>query len=273
MNEVLHPFLKWPGGKQWLINKVVFPQKYNVFFEPFLGGGSVFFSLSPPKAVLSDLNADLINLYCVMRDNPNQLKEKMIELNESHCKEFYYKTRSISPTNAIERAARFLYLNRTCFNGMYRVNHQGMFNVPIGNKTNCIYDIELFSKYSERLSNKKIYCGDFSQFINMAGYYDFIFCDPPYTAKTAQNQFIKYTDKLFCWNDQLRLLDILLKAKERGAYILSTNANCKEIKELYADNGFFVSYISRFCSISGSAIGRGKTEELIITSYDMEKKS
>ena len=136
-------FLKWPGGKRWLANKYqdFFPKEYNRYIEPFLGGGSVFFSLQPKVATLADINRELINLYMIMRDEPDKLKNQMIDHQKKHTKEYYYELRDAIPTNDVECASRFLYLNRACYNGMYRVNKQGRFNVPIGTKNNFIYDI------------------------------------------------------------------------------------------------------------------------------------
>lgn len=269
----LMPFLKWPGGKRQFIAKYInlIPKEYNHYYEPFLGGGSVFFSLLPNKATIADANSDLINLYIVMRDNPYLLKDVLRRHHEEHSREYYYNMRASNPLDSIERAGRFLYLNRTCYNGMYRVNQKGEFNVPIGTKTNCIYDIGSFDEYSSALRNVEILVSDFSKIIQKAQTLDLIFADPPYTVAHNQNGFIKYNENLFTWEDQKRLLDDLKAAQTRGSYIILTNANYKEIYEMYSDNGFHILVMERYSTLAGLAKKRGITEELLITSFPIEK--
>lgn len=264
----LTPFLKWPGGKRWFTNQLlqIVPQNYNQYFEPFLGGGSAFFALQPREATITDVNDELINLYIVMRDNYRELKEHMKTHNDQHCKEYYYKIRSNIPVDKVERAARTLYLNRTCYNGMYRVNLQGYFNVPIGTKTNCVYDIDAFERYAEVLKRATIYQSDFSNVIQQARQGDLVFVDPPYATGKKQGNFIKYNDHLFRWEDQLRLLNDLVQAKERGVFIILTNANYKELQDMYENAGFMVNTAHRSSSISGTSQSRGVVEELVITS-------
>lgn len=267
------PFLKWPGGKRWLIDQLIkmIPDDYIHYYEPFLGGGSVFFAIKPSHATISDINDELINLYIVMRDNPQELKGRMCAHNQLHSEDYYYQTRSVYPSDSIDQAARFLYLNRTCYNGMYRVNKQGQFNVPIGTKNNCMYDIDLFDSYSQMLKGARILKSDFSPVICSAGEKDLIFADPPYAVKKSATNFIKYNEKLFTWNDQIRLHRDLLKAKERGARIIHTNIDCAEIKELYIGSEFYVSELSRHSCISGKASGRNVVTELLITSFPQQR--
>ena len=264
----MKPFLKWPGGKQWLLHKIKYPIIFNTYYEPFLGSGAVFFELKPQKAVLSDLNMELINLFNVMKSNPNELIEKLKNHNEQHNEKYYYIIRDGVYENSIDRAARFLYLNRTCYNGMYRENRAGKFNVPIGTKNDCIYDIGLFAEYCKNLKHAEILSGDFEQFIAKAQRNDFVFCDPPYRISSNQSQFIKYNGSLFSWNDQLRLFNAICNAKGRGVHILMTNANCNEIEMLYQKQGFYIKKIQKYSSIAGKTTGRGKVEELVISSYD-----
>lgn len=264
-------FIKWPGGKRWFISrfKSILPTDCNHYFEPFVGGGSVFFHIAHQLSTISDINTDLINLYCVMRDAPELLKKSLQNHQMMHCKDYYYQVRDTNPDSIIERASRFLYLNRTCYNGMYRVNKNGKFNVPIGTKNNCIYDIDLFMNYSELLKDTKIEVNDFGSIIKRAYTDDFIFADPPYTIAHNQNSFIKYNENLFSWNDQIRLLNELYCAKLRGATIISTNANYNELHTMYADHGFHVLPVSRNSTVSGSVKSRKKTEELLITSFKL----
>lgn len=268
----MNPFLKWPGGKRWLISKYnqIFPKDYNSYFEPFLGGGSAFFYLEPEQATISDINSDLITTYRIMARNPVQLRAAMQAHQEKHNEAYYYQVRSATPNNALAQAARFLYLNRACFNGMFRVNKLGQFNVPIGTKNYFIYDIDLFEEYAEALNGIHIRKQDFVDTIREANAGDLVFADPPYTIAHNQNSFIKYNEKLFSWRDQRRLLNALIRARDRGALIIATNAQYPELQRMYMEKGFYTQAISRFSSISGSAAGRGTQNELLISSYPID---
>lgn len=268
----MQPFLKWPGGKRWFVANYhqIFPQEYNTYFEPFLGGGSVFFYLMPQQATISDINRDLINTYHVMSNNPGRLRTLLEAHQENHNTEYYYNVRNTVPNNAIARAARFLYLNRTCFNGMYRVNRNGDFNVPIGTREHFVDDVEMFEEYSRVLRHAHIRSQDFVETIHGAGKGDLIFADPPYTIAHDQNSFIKYNERLFSWRDQTRLMNALIRARDRGAIIVATNALYPLLEKMYRENGFYTHTLSRFSSISGNADGRRRQEELLITSYHVE---
>lgn len=272
-NEQISPFLKWPGGKRWFAkkNQEYFPKKYDKYIEPFLGSGAVFFSLRPQNAILADTNIDLINLYTVMRDKPEELKKQMLLHQQKHNKTYYYQIRDSVPIDTVERASRLLYLNRTCYNGMYRVNKQGKFNVPIGTKSDCIYDIELFESYAECLQDVTFLCEDFSVTINQAGKGDFVFADPPY-ATTNNLNFVKYNDELFRWEDQLRLHKSLVHARNRGVKIVLTNVYCKEIIEMYRHDGFYIHVLKRASTIAGQPDNRGYVKEVMITSHRKQRK-
>ena len=272
-NKQIVPFLKWPGGKRWLAKKYkeYFPKEYNMYIEPFLGSGAVFFSLQPKEAILSDINKELINLYVIMRDNPKELKGQLVCHQERHTKEHYYKIRDVMLTDNLKCAGRLLYLNRACYNGMYRVNKQGKFNVPIGTKNNFTYDIDQFDQYADCLKHATLICGDFYEIINKAKKNDFIFADPPY-ATSGKANFTKYNDELFVWQDQLRLHEALVNAKARGAKIVLTNVYCKEIIEMYKNDGFYVHILQRSSNIAGQADKRGKVKELMITSNKKQSK-
>ena len=261
------PFLKWPGGKHWLIQKYSdrIPNQFEHYYEPFVGGGAIFFSLLPQNATISDINPELINLYIIMRDKPLQLREEMEKHQKRHCKDYYYQIRATAMTKDVERAGRFLYLNRTCYNGMYRENRNGQFNVPKGTKENCIYDIDSFLDYSTALKNTTILATDFSVILDAAGDKDLIFADPPYKSKNG-TEFIKYNDKLFSWEDQLRLYRSLTEAKARGAKIILTNADYPEIRELYCECGFITETVYRNSMIAGKNGKRGQVGELLIIS-------
>lgn len=268
------PFLKWPGGKRWLLEKHInyFPNSFQKLYEPFLGGAAAFFYLSPDSAILSDTNRDLINVYQVMRDNYAELAQYMQQHQASHCKDYYYHIRASEFNDPIQAASRFLYLNRTCYNGLYRVNKLGQFNVPIGTKTNCIYDIDLFREYSALLKKASIMTSDFEVAISTVQSQDLIFADPPYTISRKQKSFIKYNESLFTWKDQERLCNALVNARTRGAYIIATNACYELLEQMYKDHGFFVKVVERNSIISGNAKLRCKQEELLISSMPFVDK-
>lgn len=261
------PFLKWAGGKRWLIanHSDIFPDEYSRYIEPFLGSGAVYFHLSPKKALLSDLNVDLINVYRVIRNDWQELESALNVLQERHSDEYYYIVRSWRPVHPIERAVRFIYLNRTCWNGLYRVNRKGEFNVPRGTKNNVVLDTDAFETIARRLKGVSIRVADFEDSINQAEEGDLVFCDPPYTVKHNLNGFVKYNDKIFLWEDQVRLRDALVRATSRGAFFVMTNANHESVRNLYS--GFFLQPLRRQSVLSGLVEGRGATEELLVTNF------
>lgn len=255
------PFLKWAGGKRWLADSasLPMPEKFDRYIEPFVGGGAVFFRLAPERAVLSDINQELINLYRVMRDSPARL-EWLIHLHQGkHSTQYYYEMRATIPFCPIAQAARILYLNRTCWNGLYRVNLRGEFNVPIGTKTAVVMEGESFSDLSDALSKAEIICQDFEWTLQSVGKGDFVFVDPPYTVKHNLNGFLKYNENIFGWSDQLRLHRAIVAAADRGASIVVTNADHESVRELYA--GFEYRRLARTSVLAGDAAKRGKTSE------------
>lgn len=262
------PFLKWAGGKRWFADRHInlLPQSYHNYVEPFLGGGALFFAAAPRYSILSDLNSDLIDVYHIVRDQPKLLKEKLAEHHRCHNLEHYYKTRSSKPTEKVELAAWFLYLNRTCFNGLYRVNLKNEFNVPIGTKSDVVLPTDNFDELSRRLSNAELVCCDFEKTIDRANEGDFVFIDPPYTVKHNLNGFVKYNDKIFAWSDQIRLRDAVVRASKRGAMIMITNANHKSIRELYDGVGSQTP-IKRASVLAASSSYRASVEELAIRTW------
>lgn len=262
------PFLKWAGGKRWLVSTFpnLFPTNYKLYIEPFLGSAAVYFHMRPKYAVLGDLNQDLINAYIAIRDDWKNVEKLLKYFHRKHCKEFYYEIRDKNFRSKTKRAAQFIYLNRTCWNGLYRVNLKGSFNVPIGTKKNVILDTDNFEATSNSLRNTELKISDFKETIDHAGKNDFLFIDPPYTVKHNLNGFIKYNDKLFTWEDQLRLRDCIENAASRGAKIMLTNANHQSVRDLYKDLGTLKS-LKRPSVISGSAKARGTFSELIVRCY------
>jgi DNA adenine methylase len=263
----MNPFLKWAGGKRWLTSKPdsLLPDRnsFNNYFEPFVGSGAVFFHLEPTTGIISDVNNDLINSYTVIRDNWRGLKKLLTQYNNLHNSEFYYKMRSSKPRAPLQRAAKFIYLNRTCWNGLYRVNMRGEFNVPIGTKTKVILDDDNFESVSNALQNINIVSCDFEQTIDQAMAGDFVFIDPPYTVAHNLNGFIKYNEVLFSWEDQIRLRDAAGRAVQRGAAVLVLNANHASVRELYTDVGE-MKVMNRASVIAGNSNARGVYSELAI---------
>lgn len=261
------PFLKWAGGKRWFVQRHadLIPKTFNRYIEPFLGGGSVFFYLQPSQSLLGDTNPDLIAAYRGIKENWKGVVKSLQYHSHQHSDKHFYAVRETRPKEGIARASRMIYLNRTCFNGIYRVNLRGEFNVPRGTKDSVLLESDRFDQIAKLLEGADIRITDFEVLIDEAQAGDFIFADPPYTVRHNFNGFVKYNEKLFSWQDQERLAKGLIRAKNRGVHILSTNANHSSIRELYDDYGFNLITTSRFSSISASSEHRKQFEELIVS--------
>lgn len=244
----------------------LFPTSFDTYFEPFLGSGASYFHLRPSRAVLSDANADLINAYQVLKSHWKQVADKLNIHHQKHCKEHYYDIRSQAFEDPVDKAAQFIYLNRTCWNGLYRVNLKGKFNVPIGTKTNVVLDTDDFEKISRLLQTATVKNEDFQNVVGLAGKDDFVFVDPPYTVKHNLNGFVKYNENLFSWDDQVRLRDCVRGAIKRGAKVLLTNADHEDVRGLYSGMGTMMS-LNRLSVISGTNSARGKYSELVVKCF------
>lgn len=268
---MIEPFLKWAGGKRWLgpSRQLPLPKSFNRYVEPFLGGGAVFFHLQPKLAILSDVNYELIQLYRSFRDAPRELHNLMLRHQADHCESHYYEIRANVPMDPLEQAARTLYLNRSCWNGLYRVNQRGEFNVPIGTKTKIVDPTEDFEAIGRLLASADIRNDDFECAIDELQGGDFAFVDPPYTVKHNMNGFVKYNEKLFSWADQVRLRDSLSRAADRGAFIVVTNADHASLHELY-EGRFAYRTLNR---ASVLAVLKGKrgptTEAMFLANLDL----
>jgi DNA adenine methylase len=265
-NEIILPFLKWAGGKRWLSCQPEFriPEFKGRYIEPFLGGGSIFFLLKPKRAILSDLNRELISAYRALQSEHRKVIRHLSQHAVSHSSSHYYNVRdNFRPRSEAGKAARFLYLNRTCWNGLYRVNRLGKFNVPKGTKSAVLMDTDNFSSVALSLQRAELVCSDFEPIVDRATRGDFVYADPPYTVHHNANGFIKYNEVLFSWEDQRRLKDCLLRARKRGAKIMVSNADHTSIQELYRGIGNS-NKISRASVISGNTKGRRVTTELLI---------
>lgn len=267
-STITHPFLKWAGGKRWLAasHNHLLPTSFNKYYEPFLGSAAIFFSLQPDKAVLADVNKELIDCYMALRDEWMIVEEHLKIHHSSHSLDYYYQVRAAKPRNFAKRAARFIYLNRTCWNGLYRVNLNGQFNVPKGTKNNVLLGTDNFQSVSNLLQNVELLNDDFEVSLSKAKEGDFIFVDPPYTVKHNFNGFVKYNETMFRWEDQLRLSECLIDARKRGCLILLTNANHPSIVDLYRHD-FELIPLTRPSVIAASSLRRGMYEELVIKNF------
>ena len=264
-------FLKWAGGKKWFIDQLgsSLPKDYNRYIEPFLGGGSVFFYMEPSKAILSDINQELIDTYLSVK---NDLRNVYIDLQnhvDNHSEEYYYMLREQSfVLGSSEAAARMIYLNKACFNGIYRVNNDGKFNVPYGRKKRILIDKEGLVSSSRALQPAEIICQNFTKTIGRARKGDFLFCDPPYAVKGDNDLFVSYTKTSFSWNDQLKLAHSLKKAKDRAVMILMTNAAHESIMSLYPKDEFNSVVMNRKCLIAGAGKSKDFNEFIVWANFD-----
>lgn len=263
------PFLRWAGGKGWLIKhliKIIGDIEFRNYHEPFLGGGAIFFGLEPSnKAYLSDLNEELINTYLVLKNNPLEMISLMRRFENTE--EFYYRIRNKSYTDPVEKAARFIYLNQTSFNGLYRVNLQGTYNVPYGHRSKHFLEETKLLRASQCLQKASITYGDFSSGQDKIQEGDLVFLDPPYTVSHNDNGFIKYNQKLFSIDDQRRLSKFIDYIRAKRAYYILTNAAHPEIGKIF-DKGEVQLELSRASLIGGENARRGQTTEYIFTNIE-----
>jgi DNA adenine methylase len=263
------PFLKWAGGKSGLIQQYqqYFPTNYQTYYEPFLGGGAVFFHLRPTKAILTDINTDLITTYRCVRDNVEELIELLKRHKNLHNREYYYEVRSDLQSTDIEKAARFIYLNKTCFNGLYRVNSRGKFNVPVGKYKNpgiCQEDILKIA--SQELSLAEIKQADFTEVLKYAKTSDdFVFFDPPYCPVSQTSYFTAYSRYSFGETQQVQLRDVVIELAKRGVKVMLSNSDCEFIRSIYSN--FNIQTITAARSINSNAKKRGNINEVLVTCY------
>jgi len=268
MAEPLTPLLKWPGGKRWLVNQLLpaFPTKIKRYFEPFLGGAAVFFALRPKESILSDSNPELANCYVQVRDNPELLLHALRKLRNTEPN--YYCVRSQEPTGPIERAARLLFLTTLSFNGIFRQNLDGMFNVPYGKKKHLDpADRTKILAASEGLRGTKILCADFEKSTASAKRGDLVYFDPPYTVAHGNNGFVKYNAKIFSWEDQIRLAKTAIRLSERGCFVFISNADHDSIRSLY--RGFRLEVVRRHSKIAASSYYRKEITECLFSNAEV----
>ncbi len=268
LTSEVRPFLRWAGGKQWFIPRLAsfLPAKFNNYHEPFLGGGSVFIHLKSQgiiknRAYLSDSNGDLINAYNIVKRDVNSLIDKLSE--HRNFKYYYDELRDRTFRNKVSKAAQFIFLNRTSFNGIYRVNLKGEYNVPYGyKKYGTLIQEDNLTSLSLLFQDCNFYKRDFGRTLGDIVEGDLVFLDPPYTVAHDLNGFIKYNQKIFSWEDQERLKRYVEVVIERGAYFILTNAAHRSISTLYDGIGTKTN-LSRFSVIGGRDAKRSKYNELV----------
>lgn len=268
----VEPFLKWAGGKSQLLEqfKVLFPKEgtYKRYIEPFIGGGAVFFYLEPKEAVISDLNKDLINAYKILKNNPQELIFLLKKYEKKHSKEFYLKIRNeynFGKLNKINKAAHLIYLNKTCFNGLYRVNSKGEFNVPFGQHKKFIVNEEGLLSASKILKRTKIDHADFTQVLKTAKKGDFVYFDPPYYPLNASSNFTTYTKENFLEKEQEKLKEIFKELDSRGCMLMLSNSDTPYIRKLYKKWNITKVSAKRF--INCIAEKRGDVSEVVVRNY------
>ncbi len=246
------PFLKWPGGKRWLVPillTTIQPTKFKTYYEPFLGGGAFFFALNPASAVLSDVNSDLINTYRQVRYRPSVLIRQLQMLPVT--RQTYESQRRHSPKRSLDRAVRFLYLNRTAFGGIHRLNQRGEFNVPFGGGERTpkpLWQSGLLQRAARALRSSTLKVCDFELAISEADCGDLVYCDPTYTVAHNNNGFVRYNENNFSWADQRRLAKCCRQASRRGATVIVSNAASPDVLELFdPPRHFTVSRSSNLC--------------------------
>lgn len=271
------PFVKWAGGKRSIIDKLIklAPHEFDTYYEPFVGGGAMLFELSPKKAVINDSNEELINVYNCLKDEKKftLLCNELNKHERNHSEEYYYQVRNMdrdkkkySKLSDYKKASRTIYLNKACFNGLYRVNSKGEFNVPFGkkNKINTYDGINLGIIYSYlNLNDIKILSIDFYDAVKNAKKGDFIYFDPPYDSETEI--FTSYTSDGFDRKCQERLAETFKELDKRGCYVMLSNYNTNLIKDLYKGYNFY--YTSTKRNIGAKAKDRKEVLEVIITNY------
>lgn len=274
-----YPFVKWAGGKTQILDRIIplLPTKYNNYFEPFIGGGALLFKLKPKSFYINDTNQGLFSAYSCFLSYKTclELIKKLKTYDINHSEKNYLKVREldrnekwVKEASIVERAARMIYLNKTCFNGLYRVNSKGYFNVPSGKKNKAIsYDLDNFINILNYFSSSTIHisCCDFSQSVEKAKKGDFVYFDPPYDNLENKKTFTAYAKNGFDKTDQIRLANCFKELDKKGVFVMLSNHNTEFIKELYSNYNLTIIKAKRI--INSNPDGRGDVEEVIIRNY------
>lgn len=270
------PFIKWVGGKRQLLPELRkhIPNNYNHYWEPFIGGGALLFDLQPKKATICDLNSELVNVYTVVRDDLSKLKFHLCRHRENHNEDYYYDIRDCDRDtytfrlmSPCKRAARFIYLNRTCYNGLWRENKKGQNNTPIGSNkgklAQNIFNYGNLQRVSSYLQGKEIFHADYKQID--PNYGDFVYFDPPYYPIEMKANFTAYTALDFNGTCHIELKEFIDTLTERGVKVLLSNSSADKIRELY--RGYEIIEVEATRLVNSRVSGRGKVKELLIKNY------
>lgn len=278
-NRTYQPFVKWVGGKRGLLSQIIplLPKKFNNYFEPFVGGGALFFELyslgllKDKEVFLFDINSELINAYNVVKNDPLRLIEELEILKKDHSKEQFYEIRAwdrdknFLKRSDIERASRFIYLNKTCFNGLYRVNKNNQNNVPMGSyKEPNICDDEVILNASEALQNVNILNASYQEVLKYASKGDLVYFDPPYYPLTQTASFTSYSEFDFLEKEQKELFEVFKNLSKKGCSVLHSNSDTKFIKDLYKKFEIIEIFANRF--INSKSERRGRISEILVRS-------
>lgn len=283
-NMLAQPFLKWAGGKRQLISQIkeCLPKNYTSYYEPFVGGGALLFELQPQKAVVNDYNSDLINCYECIKNNVNELIIELKKYVDKNNSDDFYKIRSVDRTDEysgwtkIQKAARLIYLNKTCYNGLFRLNSSGQFNSPFGSYKNPMicneYVLKAVNKYFNE-NDVTFKCGDFYDACCDAPAKSLIYLDPPYDQFDNQVNFVGYTEAGFNKDDQKRLKKLCDKLIKNDCYVVISNSNTPFIRDLFGNNSNYeVKIVNAKRSINSIAKKRGEIEEVLIIGKFNNKK-
>lgn len=281
-NILVSPVLKWVGGKRQLISDIepLIPKSISTYVEPFVGGGAVLFHLQPKKAIINDYNQELMNVYQVIKDKPNELIEVLQEHKGLNSEDYFYEIRSLDRSENyenmtdVEKAGRVIYLNKTCFNGLFRVNRAGFFNTPYGKYKNPSIvnevTIKAVSNYFNS-ANIKFLTGDYKEALRRLRRGAFVYFDPPYVPISSSSSFTGYTEHGFDYEKQVELRDECLKLHNRGVKFLQSNSYSPEILELYSDQKVFnIEIVKAKRSINSQVDKRGEISEVLIYNYEKE---
>ncbi len=292
MSEIVKPFIKWAGGKSQLLNVIrnKYPENIKKYCEPFIGGGAVLFDIltnfKPEKILINDINNELINTYINIRDHVedmisilSDMQEKFWYMDNNQRKEYFYTQRDKfnygieNNINDIFMAAFFIFLNKTCFNGLYRVNNKGLYNVPMGAyKKPIICDTDNLRTISNLLQNTIIKCGDYSECVDFIDNETFVYIDPPYRPLNKTSSFTSYSKTVFGDEQQIQLFGFIERISQKGAKILASNSDPKNIDEhdnFFDDiyKNFTISRVEAKRMINSKSSGRGVLNELLISNF------
>ncbi|MGH7826672.1 MAG: DNA adenine methylase [Candidatus Binatia bacterium] len=262
------PLIRWAGGKRLIVSKLLafLPKNFGTYYEPMIGSGALFFARWPKQAVLADVNPEIVNFYKVIKKDPRGFYDTIRKLKAS--KYTYYEMRASAPSSPVDKAVRFFYLIRLSWNGLYRVNQEGNFNVPFGGRTpQELITLERILRASHALKNARLLCGDFEETTATAKAGDLAYFDPPYPRGACNgNGFARYSSLAFSVHDHTRLANHVASLADRGVHVVVTHAARKDIRKLFPAC-FFVKFVKGFSLIAASSRHRKQVYEVILTSY------